>query len=158
MASNQSDQRVTRRRAAQAQPERGTKNAANKTAPRKKRAAKAAKKRSGPAKARRPTLPASPRAKRAADATAVEPAESAPVAIPVPVAAPAPAPLPPEEVPRASPGETPSRPASYLASVPRDHVELLSAFLQVVRGAAKDIKTLVTQAIAMSYQDDRPDR
>jgi hypothetical protein len=30
--------------------------------------------------------------------------------------------------------------------------------LQVVRGAAKDIKTLVTQAIAMSYQDDRPDR
>jgi hypothetical protein len=58
----------------------------------------------------------------------------------------------------ASPGEPPSRPASYLETVPRDHAELLSALLQVVRGAAKDIKTLITQAIAMSHQGDRIDR
>jgi hypothetical protein len=79
------------------------------------------------------------------------------MAIPVPVAAPAPAALPQEDA-RASSGESPSRPTSYLGSVPRDHAELLSAFLQVVRAAAKDIKTLLTQAIAMSHQDDRPDR
>lgn len=160
MATKQSDERPTKRRARQAQPETGTKKPASKPAA-KKRAAAAAKKRSDktPAKRSRPTLPARPRAKRAA---AAEPTESAPGAIPVPV--PVPAPTAPPTAPRqedtapASPGEPPSRPASYLESVPRDHAELLSAFLQVVRGAAKDIKTLITQAIAMSHQDDRIDR
>lgn len=154
MATKQSDERPTKRRARQAQPETGTKKPASKPAA-KKRAAAAAKKRSDktPAKRSRPTLPARPRAKRAA---AAEPRESAPGAIPVPV----PAPTVPrqEDTVAASPGEPPSRPASYLESVPRDHAELLSAFLQVVRGAAKDIKTLITQAIAMSHQDDRIDR
>ncbi|HET6414852.1 MAG TPA: hypothetical protein VFG22_01055 [Polyangiales bacterium] len=51
------------------------------------------------------------------------------------------------------------RPPSYLEGVPRDHAELVSGLLQVVRGAAKDLKTLITQAIAMSNQkNDRFDR
>jgi hypothetical protein len=49
-----------------------------------------------------------------------------------------------------------SRPPSYLEGVPRDHSELVSALLQVLRGAAKDIKTLVTQAVEMSHQRDDP--
>lgn len=156
MATKQSDERPTKRRARQAQPETGTKKPASKPAA-KKRAAAAAKKRSDktPAKRSRPTLPARPRAKRA---EAAEPIESAPGAIPVPVPVPAPTAPRQEDTVAASPGEPPSRPASYLESVPRDHAELLSAFLQVVRGAAKDIKTLITQAIAMSHQDDRIDR
>jgi hypothetical protein len=40
--------------------------------------------------------------------------------------------------------------------VPQDHAELVSGLLQVVRGAAKDLKTLVTQAIAMSNQKHDP--
>jgi hypothetical protein len=48
------------------------------------------------------------------------------------------------------------RPASYLEGVPRDHAELVSGLLQVVRGAAKDLKTLVTQAVAMSNQKSGP--
>jgi hypothetical protein len=35
-------------------------------------------------------------------------------------------------------------------------VELVSGLLQVVRGAAKDLKTLVIQAIAISHQNDDP--
>jgi len=64
------------------------------------------------------------------------------VSAPVPVSAPAPV--------SASP------PPSYLEGVPQDHAELVSGLLQVVRGAAKDLKTLVTQAIAMSNQKDDP--
>lgn len=161
MATKQSDERPTKRRARQAQPETGTKKPASKPAA-KKRAAAAAKKRSDktPAKRSRPTLPARPRAKRAEAAEPIEsaPGESAPGAIPVPVPVPAPTAPRQEDTAAASAGEPPSRPASYLESVPRDHAELLSAFLQVVRGAAKDIKTLITQAIAMSHQDDRIDR
>jgi len=43
-----------------------------------------------------------------------------------------------------------------LEGVPHDHAELVSGLLQVVRGAAKDLKTLVTQAIAMSNQKNDP--
>jgi len=114
----------------------------------KKRASKApAKKRTtkGPAKSSRPTKPAKPRAKKKAAATV--PASvpvSAPVSVPasVPVSAPAPAPA--------------SRAPSYLEGVPHDHAELVSGLLQVVRGAAKDLKTLVTQAIAMTNQKNDP--
>ncbi|MGB9339837.1 MAG: hypothetical protein WCB63_11390, partial [Polyangiales bacterium] len=52
-----------------------------------------------------------------------------------------------------------SRPPSYLEGVPQDPAELVSGLFQVVRGAAKDLKTLVTQAIAISnHKDDRFDR
>ena len=110
---------------------KATKKRASK-GPARKRASKApAKKRTtrAPAKSSRPTKPAKPRAKRAAAAA-------------VPVSAPVSAPASP--------------PPSYLEGVPQDHVELVSALLQVVRGAAKDLKTLVTRAIAMSNQKDDP--
>jgi len=68
------------------------------------------------------------------------------VPVPVPAAAPVSAPV-------SAPS---SRPPSYLEGVPHDHAELISGLLQVVRGAAKDLKTLVTQAIAMSSQKDDP--
>jgi|GEM_PF-2514378 len=52
-----------------------------------------------------------------------------------------------------------SKPPSYLQSVPQDHAELVSGLFQVARGVAKDLKTLVTQAIAMSNRkNDRSDR
>jgi hypothetical protein len=57
--------------------------------------------------------------------------------------------------PRSTPS-VPLREASYLEGVPQDHAELVSGLLQVVRGAAKDLKTLVTQAIAMSNQKNDP--
>jgi hypothetical protein len=116
----------------------------------KERASKA------PAKSSRPTKPAKPRAKK-------EAAVSVPVSTPpsrtgqavseapfhrVPV----PVPFRKDEASLPPRGETPSGPPSYLQGLPRDHAELVSGFLQVVRGAAKDLKTLVTQAVAMSNQ------
>jgi hypothetical protein len=48
---------------------------------------------------------------------------------------------------------------SYLEGEPRDHADLVAGLIQVVRGAAKDLRTLVTQAISMSHQKgDRSDR
>jgi len=118
----------------------------------KKRASKApAKKRTtkGPAKSSRPTKPAKPRAKKKAAATVPAPV-SAPVSVPVPVPVSA-------SVPVSAPAPAPaSRPPSYLEGVPHDHAELVSGLLQVVRGAAKDLKTLVTQAIAMTNQKNDP--
>ena len=70
------------------------------------------------------------------------------VPVPVPVSAPVP--------PRREEASLPPREASYLEGVPHDHAELVSGLLQVVRGAAKDLKTLVTQAIAMSNQRNDP--
>jgi len=49
-----------------------------------------------------------------------------------------------------------SRPPSYLEAVPQDHAELVSGLFQVIRGAAKDLKTLVTQAIAISNHKNDP--
>jgi hypothetical protein len=40
--------------------------------------------------------------------------------------------------------------------VPQDHAELVSGLFQVFRGAAKDLKTLVTQAIAISNHKNDP--
>ena len=86
-------------------------------------------------------------AKKAAKASATA-AASATRGAPVPLPSSAPSPEPVIE-----------RPPSYLEGVPRDHAELVSGLLQVVRGAAKDLKTLITQAIAMSNQkNDRFDR
>ena len=122
------------------------------TAPAKKRASKA------PKKSSRPTKPAKPRAKRAAAGVPVP--VSAPVSVPGSVPVPVPVSVPGAGAGAVSapvPGSAPaSPPASYLEGVPQDHVELVSGLLQVVRGAAKDLKTLVTQAIAMSHQKDDP--
>ena len=49
-----------------------------------------------------------------------------------------------------------SRPPSYLEGVPQDPAELVSGLFQVFRGAAKDLKTLVTQAIAISNHKNDP--
>ncbi len=130
----------------------------------------------------RPTEPARPRAKRAlrkkrvgAPPEAVERAAG-----PVPASAPSPVPRtppvpiastrssrPPEPAPastaaggHAAPGrkaEPPRR--SYLEKTPRDHTDLVAGLVQVARGAAKDLRTLISHAIAMSHhKDDRSDR
>jgi hypothetical protein len=142
--------RATKKRASKAPGKKAVTKAT------KKRASKApAKKRTtrAPAKSSRPTKPAKPRAKRAAAAAAAAavPA-SVPVPVPVPasVSAPAFGSAPPPEAGASS------RPASYLEGVPHDHAELVSGLFQVVRGAAKDLKTLVTQAIAISSQKNDP--
>ena len=75
-----------------------------------------------------------------AQVAAAAAAAAVPAAVPAPAAVSAPVP----------------RPASYLEGVPRDHAELVSGLLKVVRGAAKDLKTLVTQAVAMSNQKSGP--
>jgi hypothetical protein len=52
-----------------------------------------------------------------------------------------------------------SIPPSYLQGLPQDHVELVSGLLQVVRGAAKDLRTLLAQAISIGQQkNNRHDR
>ncbi|HSN82797.1 MAG TPA: hypothetical protein VLS88_09490 [Polyangiales bacterium] len=43
---------------------------------------------------------------------------------------------------------------TYLEGVPRDHADLVAGLFQVVRGAAKDLRALVSHAIAMSQQKD----
>jgi len=117
------------------------------------------------ARAGRPTKPAKSRTKRAASksgsvSVSAPPPVSAPASIkaPAPVKVPAPSPVVPSEGAGRREAAS-SRPPSYLESVPRDHAELVSGLFRVVRGAAKDIKTLVTQAIAMSNQkNDRSRR
>jgi hypothetical protein len=129
--------------------------------PAKKRTSKPpAKKRTtkAPAKSSRPTKPAKRRARKAAPASVPVPAP-APVPAPVPASVPVPVPPRKDDASRPPRGEAPARPASYLEGTPQDHAELVSGLFQVVRGAAKDLKTLVTQAIAMSTQkNDRFDR
>jgi hypothetical protein len=122
-----SAKKVPKKRASKAPAKKVTKKRASK-APRKE-TAKRPPRGQGPAKSSRPTTPAKRRAKKAA---------SVPVSVPTAV--------PPRKV------EAPSHPASYLEGVPHDHAELVSGLLQVIRGAAKDLKTLVTQAIEMSNQ------
>ena len=77
-----------------------------------------------------------------------------PVAVPVPAPAPVSAPAP--EYAQAPERGAPAPVASYLEGVPHDHAELVSGLFKVVRGAAKDLKTLVTQAIAMRNQKNDP--
>jgi hypothetical protein len=143
--------RATKKRASKAPGKKAVTKATKKRAskaPAKKRASKASvKKRTtrAPAKSSRPTKPAKPRAKRAAAAAA-----AAAVPASAPVSAPAFGSAPPPEAGASS------RPASYLEGVPHDHAELVSGLFQVVRGAAKDLKTLVTQAIAISSQKNDP--
>lgn len=109
-------------------------------------------------RSRRETVPARPRAKKAAS-PAASASESRPTPVPVPRPSSAPPPPPREAAPRSSRGEAGPRAASYLDGVPQDHAELVSGLLRVFWGVAKDIKTLVTQAIALSHQkNDRPHR
>jgi hypothetical protein len=61
--------------------------------------------------------------------------------------------------PRPVSAPPPPRAASYLESVPQDGADLVAGLFQVARGAAKDLRTLFTQALAMSHQkNDRYDR
>jgi hypothetical protein len=63
----------------------------------------------------------------------------------------------PVSAPEPAPARAPSsRPPSYLEGVPQDSAELVSGLFQVFRGAAKDLKTLVTQAIAISNHKNDP--
>jgi hypothetical protein len=132
MASKRTPKKTTKKKRTSKAPAKKAAKKRTSKAPAKKAAKKRATKR--PAKSSRPTKPAKPRAKRAAAAAAA--------AVPVPAAA--------------SVSAT-ERVASYLEEgVPHDHAELVSGLFQVVRGAAKDLKTLITQAIAMSNQKNDP--
>jgi len=131
---------------------------AKKATKKRPRKASAKKKRTtqAPATSTRPTTPAKPGAKRAAGTTEiareVEASRAPRSEVPVPVASPI------GQEP--APGQAPSsRTPSYLESIPQDHAELVSGLFRVARGAAKDLKTLVTQAIAMSNRKhDRSER
>ena len=128
------------------------KDAAKRSARGQGSAKKVAPKRANQAPAKK--APRKKAAKR--PARAQEPAKK-PARVPVPVSAPA----PPRKddatrLPRV--GAFPHG-ASYLEGVPHDNAELVSGLLQVVRGAAKDLKTLVTQAIDMrTHKNDRSNR
>ena len=70
-----------------------------------------------------------------------------------------PAPMPAPPPPASVSASAPPPPASYLESVPKDRAELVAGLFQVARGAAKDLRTLFMQALAMSHQKtDRYDR
>ncbi len=140
--------KTAKKRPSKAPTKKATKKRASKaptkkrasTAPAQKRPSKAPTKKATKKRQPRPTLPAKPRAKRMAAATSK----------PAPASAPAPTPASSSDSARAPS----SRPPSYLESTPSNHAELVSGLFQVVRGAAKDLKTLVSQAISMS-QDKR---
>jgi len=51
-----------------------------------------------------------------------------------------------------------STPSSYLEGVPEDHAALVAGLFQVFRGVAKDLRTLFTQALAISQKSNRRDR
>jgi hypothetical protein len=135
---------------------------AKKTA--KKRASKAPGKKRGstlaPASATRPTTPARPRAKKAAAPVSAPPREEG---APHPSRGSGVSPVVTESryavPPRPESSVPPPRVASYLESVPKDRAELVAGLFQVARGAAKDLRTLFTQALSMSHQkSDRYDR
>ena len=125
----------------------------------KKRASSTPKKRRAtlaPTKATRPTKPARPRAKKASAASAPAPSRKEEAASspresgvrPLEAAAP----VSPRVTPRPEPPPPPERVASYLESVPQDRTELVAGLFQVARGAAKDLRTLFTQALTISHQ------
>jgi hypothetical protein len=159
-AKKRAGQKQTTKRASKA----SAKKRASK-APAKKQGSKApAKKRRSnlaPATANRPTKPASPRAKKASHENETMPARrdfglksAAPESL-----RPAPAAVSPVVPPHREPEPPPPRVASYLDSVPQDRGELFSGLFQVARGAAKDLRTLFTQALAISHKKtDRDDR
>lgn len=70
-----------------------------------------------------------------------------------------PAAAPPVAPPSAAPGATTApKPASYLDSLPEDPAALVGGLFQVVRGAAKDLRTLFAQALTIGQKRDRRDR
>lgn len=119
---------------------------ATKRTPKKRTPKKATKKRASKAPASRATVPAKPRAKK----------KAVKVSAPVSASAPASAPVSAPASVSGSATAASSRPPSYLEGVPQDPAELVSGLFQVFRGAAKDLKTLVTQAIAISNHKDDP--
>lgn len=156
--------RAAKKRKSKAPSKKATKTATKKRAskaPSKKSATKATKKRESKAPAKksrsrksvpspsRPTVPAKPRAKRRpelSDAAAGAAAEPVTPAVREAVAAP----------PSVSGCAPSSRPPSYLEGVPQDRVELVSGLFQVFRGVAKDLKTLVSQAIVLIDDKENP--
>jgi len=188
MVTKPPSKKATKKRASKTSPKKTAKKSASKAPAKKKPRQTTAKKRASKAPAvdaaaeGRPTEPAKPRAKpiktdaepgpaREAEASRVPAASPVPVppAAPVPIASPAPS-RSPGPAARLEPSEPPyapgssrsaSRPAqrSYLQGVPQDHADLVAGLFQVVRGAAKDLRALVSHAIAMSQQkDNRSDR
>ena len=185
MGMKESSKKATAKRATKAPSKRGASKKAGKAvhkeadersatgkagkAPPKKGAGKAtAKRKSSKAPAKKAAKKRDPeRAPRAARPT-VRAKKAALEAAPEPVTVAKPAPPPAEAVSQAQRGDVSaaakvrapsSRTTSYLDAVPKDHGELVSALFQVVRGAAKDLRTLVSQAIAMSqHKNDRSDR
>lgn len=173
MVTKPPSNKATKKRASKTRPEKATKRGATKTSVKKKRPARkaAVKKRAthAPARLGAPDegKPAEPETEQLRSAP-----ESVPAASPAPVPAAPPVPVasrPPEQRPRPESREQDRpRPApsgsrsvrrSYLEGVPRDHADLVAGLIQVVRGAAKDLRTLVTQAISMSHnKDDRSGR
>jgi hypothetical protein len=158
-----------------------TKKRAAKASAKKKPARKATvKKRASKASdtLSRPTQPAKLRAKRKPSADESSRAGQPPAPSSVPAATPMPIPSAPavsyhsrpsgsvdkpeprrEGTSRPTPSGTRPPRRTYLEGVPRDHADLVAGLIQVVRGAAKDLRTLVTHAISMSHhKDDRSDR
>ena len=153
-ASKAPAKKATKKRASKAPAKKATKKRASE-APAKKRASKTPAKKAATKRNPRPTVPAKPRAKKKAKAAPASAPAAASAPVPVPVAAPAPAPSRPPRTERAAS----SHPPSYLEDLPHNPSELVAGLFQVVRGAAKDLKTLVAQAIAMSQdKDDRRKR
>jgi hypothetical protein len=77
-------------------------------------------------------------------------APARPVVVPTPDLPPA---SPPSEPPSSA-----SAPPTYLESVPEDHAALVAGLFQVFRGVAKDLRTLFTQALALSHKNNRRGR
>jgi hypothetical protein len=168
--NGRSTKKVTAKKASS--KKRSSKAPAKKAAGKKRSSKAPAKKRTtkAPASASRDTRPAKRRVRRAKPAVSAVPLPGpAPMPVTVTVSAPAPAsatvsgPVS-EAPPRAADPGTPtgtasSIPPSYLQGLPQDHVELVSGLLQVVRGAAKDLRMLLAQAISIGQQkNNRHDR
>ena len=158
---------ATKRTPAKKSTRKSTKKATKKPAgkrPRKeaakKRASKAPRKASATRAPRakgtasRATVPAKPRAKKKAASVSEPVSAPASASASAPVSAPASASAPTSVSP--SEKAPSSRPPSYLEGVPQDPAELVSGLFQVFRGAAKDLKTLVAQAIAISNHKNDP--
>jgi len=154
------------RKSASKAPTKAASKAPKKGASAKKTASAAPRKRRttlSPGRANRPTQPARPRAKKAA-------AKQVPMSVPAPAPAPKPisvaAPVavqPPTPVVQSAPAPAPAtppppKPATYLDSLPQDPAALVAGLFQVVRGAAKDLRTLFAQALAIGQKNDRHDR
>ena len=154
--------RKTTKTTAEKAPKKTAEAKPTSSAPRKRRATLS------PGPANRPTQPARPRAKKGAVVEAE--GHSAPLAsadsmpseprrpVPAPVMSPTPSVSPPTPSSAEPASAPPPRPASYLDSLPQDPAALVAGVFQVVRGAAKDLRTLFAQALTIGQKSDRHDR